>query len=428
MGSTRQRRGVSGMIATLAVGALAAGCGGGGASQDTAASGSKDGGKKKVFVAMSYSGNAWQDEASNLALSIAKTPPYDQKVDVRREISGTEVQAQISQYQSMIADGADAIVSFPVSPTGLNRVIKEGCAKGVTFVMYDATVTEPCAYNVSYITATPSQEDQGKGAPATATMGYDGMVHLAEQLGGKGKIFIARGVPGNSVDATHYAGIQGALKKYPGIDVVAEYVGMWDSSTQQKETRKALAAHPDVDGIWAGYGEAGTIKALKSAGKKIPISGETSNYFRQELRKGWPGVSTGSPPAQGGIAMKVAMYILENGKEGVPKDIEVPLPWVTADLVKVCEGEQYTAGCNVFPPDKVPDEATAQIFQPELLPESSLTAAQSGKPLAGQKIEELPDLKEYAQPPERRFITRGYCDDGWKEATLPEGLKGCAQG
>lgn len=428
MSRMNPHRALTGALAALAAAAMVAGCGGGGAADN---SGSADGGgaaKKKVFVAMSYSGNAWQDEASNLALSIAKTPPYDKTIDVRREISGTEVQAQISQYQSMIAAGAKAIVSFPVSPTGLNRVIKEGCRKGVIFVMYDATVTEPCAYNVSYITAAPSKADQERGAPSTPFMGYNGMTWLAEQLKGKGKIFVARGVPGNSVDATHQAGVEGALKKYPGIQVVAKYVGMWDSSTQQKETRKALAAHPDVDGIWAGYGEAGTLKALKARGMKIPVSGETSNYFRTELKKGWPGVSTGSPPAQGGIAMKVALYLLDHGTEGVPKDIEVPLPWVTADDVKTCEEEQYTDGCNVFPPDKVPDEATAQIFQPELLPESSLTAAQTGNPKAGQKIIDLPTLQSYAQPPERRFVTRNYCDDGWKEAELPEGVKGCAQG
>lgn len=415
---------MSGVIAAASAGLLVAGCGGGGAAD----SGGGGGGKQKAFVAMSYSGNAWQDEASNLALSIARTPPYDKKYEVRREISGTEVQAQISQYQSMIAGGAKAIVSFPVSPTGLNRVIKEGCAKGVIFVMYDATVTEPCAYNVSYITAAPSKEAQEDGAPKTPFMGYNGMKWLAEEIGGKGNIFIARGVPGNSVDATHYEGIKGALKEYPDIKVVAEYVGMWDSSTQQKETRKALAAHPDVDGIWAGYGEAGTVKALKSAGKDIPISGETSNYFRTQLKEGLPGVSTGSPPAQGGIAMKVALQLLENGTEGVPKDIEVPLPWVTADDVKVCEGDQYSDGCNVFPPEKVPDEATAQIFQPELLPESSITAAQSGKATPGAEIEPLPDLNTLAQPPERRFVTRKYCDEGWKETTLPQGVQGCAQG
>jgi hypothetical protein len=98
----RRRRLAGGAIAVASACLIAAGCGGGGASSGSGGSSSSSsggGGKKKVFVAMSYSGNAWQDEASNLALSIARTPPYDKTIDVRREISGTEVQAQISQYQ-----------------------------------------------------------------------------------------------------------------------------------------------------------------------------------------------------------------------------------------------------------------------------------------------------------------------------------------
>lgn len=383
--------------------------------------------KYKVFVALSYSGNSWQDEASNLALAIAKTPPYDKMVDVKKEISGLQVQAQISQYQSMIAAGANAIVSFPVSPTALNATIRQGCARGVIFVMYDATVTEPCAYNVSYITAPPLK---APGNPTHPFMGYNTAEWLAKALHGKGNIFMIRGVPGNSVDATHYASALGALKKYPKIKIVDTYYGYWDSATELKETSKALAAHPNVQGIWAGYGETGTLKALIAKHMKIPVTGETSNYFRWQLTQHWPGVSSGSPPASGGIAMKVAMLLLTKGKNAAPHDVEIPLDWVTAKNVKVCPGNTYTEGCNVFPRGKVPDEATAEVFQPQMLPESSLSASITGKPTPGMKIQPMPNLFKppYAQDPSRRYVTRSYCDKGWKPATLPEGVKGCAKG
>ena len=72
---------------------------------------------------------------------------------------------------------------FPISSTALNRTVKRGCEKGVLFFMYDATVTEPCAYNVSYI---------------TAGFGENTAQALVNALDGKGKIFLSRGVPGNS--------------------------------------------------------------------------------------------------------------------------------------------------------------------------------------------------------------------------------------
>jgi ribose transport system substrate-binding protein len=81
----------------------------------------------------------------------ASTPPYDKSVEFKTVISGTDVQHQISDLQSMIAAGANAIIMYPLSPTALNRVIKQACAKNILVFTYDSTVTEPCAYNVSNI-------------------------------------------------------------------------------------------------------------------------------------------------------------------------------------------------------------------------------------------------------------------------------------
>src|SRR5690606_34557935 len=98
----------------------------------------------KIYLSLSYSGNAWQSEAANIVKALAATPPYDERVELIEVISGTDPQAQISDYESMIAEGADGIISFPISSTALNRTIRRGCDQGVLFFMYDATVTEPC--------------------------------------------------------------------------------------------------------------------------------------------------------------------------------------------------------------------------------------------------------------------------------------------
>lgn len=397
---------------------LIAGCGGGGAQQTGGTGGSE---KQKVFVALSYSGNAWQSEAANLALAIGRADP---KVQVSQQISGTDPQAQISQYQSMIAQGAKAIVSFPVSPTALNQTIREGCARGVKFFMYDATVTEPCAWNVSYITGAP------QGQPDKPFFGANTAQALVDLLDGKGNIFMSRGVPGNSVDETHYKSAMAVFKKHPGIKVVAEYYGMWDGSTTQKETQKALSSHPKVDGIWAEAGEDGAIKALQAAHHApVPVVGENSSYFRNALRQGWKGVSAGSPPASAGIAMKLALQVLKEGDASVPKNIELNLPWVPADQIKLCSGKVFADGCNVFAPNTVPSEFVTEIFNKDLLPEASLTAAQQGKLAAGTTVQPLPKtLGPWVQPPSRRLITRDSCDPGWKPGPLPSGVRGCVKG
>src|ERR1700744_5268466 len=57
----------------------------------------------KVFLDMSYSGNTWQAAAANGIKALAGTPPYDKTVEFKTVISGTDVQHQISDLQSMVA-------------------------------------------------------------------------------------------------------------------------------------------------------------------------------------------------------------------------------------------------------------------------------------------------------------------------------------
>lgn len=348
-----------------------------------AAAGKKEDGQKyKIYLSLSYSGNAWQSEAANIVKALAATPPYKDNVELIEVISGADPQAQISAYESMIDDGADGIISFPISSTALNRTIRRGCEEGVLFFMYDATVTEDCAYNVSYL---------------SSGFGENSAQALVNELGGKGKIFLSRGVPGNSVDQRHTDGAKHIFAQYPGIEVVSEYYSYWDDRTTQQETAKALAAHPDVDGIWAQAGEYGAVQALlDKGGKLVPVTGENSNGFRLALAdpemkaKGLTGVSAGSPPAQSGYAFKLMMEILTGKRELKPMNIEYPLPWVPANQVKVCAGDKFENGCNAFPKDRVPSSFVTEVLNPVLLPELTIDSALNGTPVAGATIQPLP--------------------------------------
>lgn len=404
--------------AAVGLGVLSA-CSSGGGSASGQGGDSKT---AKVFLDLSTSGNNWQDEAANLAEAVAKSPTYKSKVSFTKQISGTHVQDQISDIQSMIASGAKLIVLYPVSPTALDPVITQGCKQGVIFVAYDSTVHAPCAYNVAYITgARPGTNDAFFGAQTARA--------LVKMLDGHGNIFMNRGVAGTSTDDVHAETAKAVFKKHPGIHIKDTYYSNWNSSLSQQNTAKALAAHPNVDGIWSEDGEAGVIKALKAKGMKIPVTGESSNYTVEQLSKGWPGVASGSPVAQGGIAMKVGLHLLFNGTKGIPKNIEVPLPWTTTKSAKPCPGSKVVNGCNFFP--KQPSLFVTLFSEPKLLPESNIAAAKTGKPFP--KVDPLPaDMKKFAQPESRRIYTRGKCDDGYKEGIVksgqsPAGLKGCVK-
>ncbi|MGO1766215.1 MAG: substrate-binding domain-containing protein, partial [Advenella sp.] len=86
--------------------------------------------KHKIYLSMSFIGNDWQAEAANMVKAMAKTPELADKIDLQVQVSGENAQKQIQQINAMVQAGAKAIVVFPISPTALNRVIKNACNKG----------------------------------------------------------------------------------------------------------------------------------------------------------------------------------------------------------------------------------------------------------------------------------------------------------
>ena len=339
--------------------------------------------KLKIYLSMFASGGGWLTAASNSIKALAATPPYDKIVELQEVISGPEPQKQIAAYESMIASGADAIITIPASVTALNRTIKKGCDKGVVFFTFGYSVTEPCAYQVHAI---------------TNGFGENGGQLMANMVKGRAKILANHAFPGGPADKRHYDGFLSVIKKYPGMKVVAETWGKASDEVSQAEAAKVLAAHPDVDAVFTQPGELGIIKAFQAAGKqKLPIVvGEGGNGFRlaladPEMRKnGLNGVSSGGTPAEAAFGFKLMMEILTKQRTMSFKRVAYPLPWVTAEDVKVCTGDRPKDGCNTYPKDKVPDTFFVSIMdRPDLLPELSLTAVLEGKPTPGATIQKI---------------------------------------
>lgn len=343
--------------------------------------------KHKIYLSMSYIGNDWQAEAANMVKAMAAHKDYADKVDLQVQVAGPNAQRQIQQINAMVQAGADAIVVFPISPTALNNVVKNACSKGVTVIAYDAAITEECAYNVHI--------NQTEAGTVTAEW-------LADKLGGKGKIIAVTGVPGTSVDAERTAGAMEVFKKSPDIEIVGEAIGLWSQAVARTELSKILATRTwdDIDGLWMQAGcftaNAMQLEAGKTPEELLPCAGEGSNGGRIQMLPvgtevegasgayaplGAPRISYASPPYSGGLALKLAVDILD-GKD-VPKTTVLPLPVVSSDTVKLCETgtwQEMQDGCNAFLPSLVSNPGWfASIFSAET-PQLGLNAALVGQP------------------------------------------------
>lgn len=341
----------------------------------------------KIFLSMSYIGNDWQAEAANMVKAMAAHESMRDRVDLEIQVAGPNAQRQIQQINSMVQAGADAIVVYPISPTALNNVVRNACDQGVLVIAYDGEITEPCAYNVSI--------DQLEAGRVTAEW-------LVEQMGGEGDIVVVTGVPGTSVDQLRTQAAMEVFDQHPGINVIAEAVGMWSQAVARTELSKILATNDwdSIDGLWMQVGcytaNAMQLEAGKTIEDLIPCAGEGANGGRIQMLPvgtevegangayapmGAPRISYASPPYSGGLALKLAVSALDGNE--IPDLTVLPLPVVTNDTIALCiEGtwEEMAAGCSAFLPSLVPNPGWfASIYSADT-PEIGLAAALVGQP------------------------------------------------
>ena len=339
-----------------------------------------------VFLDLSYSGNVWQTAAANGIKAVAETPPYDKEVTFKTVISGTDVQHQISDLQSMIAAGANAILFYPVSGTGLNRVIEQGCRRHVLMVAYDSSVTAPCAYNVNSL---------------GGRYGANSAQWMVNEMGGRGELVINHGVAGTALTKLMDRQALSVFQRYPGIKIAAEFYGNWNDALSQEGVSRILAAHPNIDAVWTVDGTWGSLQAVMQhrQDRLVTISGQSNNGYRLAIgdpalqAKGLKGLSASFGPADGPYAFKVMMEILTGELKPTGHNIAYPLPWVPYNEVKLCTGLSFVNGCNAFPPSMVPPLFIDTALNGKLLPELNLTAVGNGTPVPGITIQKLPPVE-----------------------------------
>jgi ribose transport system substrate-binding protein len=298
-------------------------------------------GKLKIALSNSFIGNTWRLEMENTFKAACKMQPFKSEVSCSVYNSGNDVGKQTQQISNLISQGVDAIVIDAASPTGLNGIVKQACARGIIVISFDNIVTDKCGLTVN--------TDQVK-------FGQLGGQFLASQLHGKGNIVMVTGVPGTSVDTDRNNGVESVIKKYPNMKIVAHYSGSWDSSTAQRATAAQLPSLPQVDGVWVSGGTDGVVKAFIHAGKPVPVvAGEGENgYRRYMLAAGYNGqhvngISIGQPPFLSVASLELAREILQH--KHAKKSILLPFPVVTDQSVK--------SGVTVFP--NLPDSFFADF-------------------------------------------------------------------
>ena len=279
----------------------------------------------KIFLSNTLLNNGWRLEMQSIAKNfVAKTAPYDKKVEFK-VINGTNtVAGQIASIQAILPEHPAAIVIDANSPTALNPVLDQAIAQGAYVVAFDTTIKDPKVYTITTV--------GGLTKPA-----YSTALWLIHSMGNKGNLVINNGVLGTGGEEQQNQGVMQAVKKFPNVHVVAQFSGQWATAPSASAFQQVMATHPQIDGVWDSGGESGVIQDLLNAHKPlIPVAGYTFNqYFQQCAQyksKGLQCAAGSFPATLGAQAIMEAVGLIE-GKH-YAHVVEVPYQVYTNNGVK----------------------------------------------------------------------------------------------
>jgi ABC-type sugar transport system substrate-binding protein len=238
---------------------------------------------------------------------------------------------QLSDIQSMINQGVDALIVAPISATGLQGAFAAAQKQDIPVVTIDRqTEGTPCE---DYITFLGSDfYEQGVRAAEA----------VVEATGGEGTIAEIQGAPGSDVATLRTEGFADEIAKHDGLEVVARQTGNWSTSEAQEVTGQIVSANPDIDAVYTHSDTMalGALTALNNFGKKpgedvhiVSIDGtadavtevangkifavvETNPRFGPAALQALEDWFAGEEVSQE-IIMKDALYTQENAQEAV---------------------------------------------------------------------------------------------------------------
>lgn len=206
--------------------------------------------------------NAWsQYSMAAVRSEAAKCKNVKQVV----QIADGNLQTAISQINSMVSQGVNAITVIPDFGSAELPAIQAATRAGVKVVPWAANPGGKSGQDyVSYVDWVPS---------------YSGKLFaswMVKALHGHGNVIVLGGPAGNPVSASLLSGVVSGLKGHPGIHILTGTkdwaVTNWDPATAQQVTASLLAKYPTINGIFSDYGTDGlsALHAFQAANRKFP--------------------------------------------------------------------------------------------------------------------------------------------------------------
>lgn len=315
----------TGLVAGLAVLALAA-CtsnapaessndtGGGTASAEA---GSNDEAGEKVVIGFSApaADHGWMGSITESTRKAAEK--YDD-VELRVAEGTNDVNLQISQVETFINDGVDAIVLLPFDGAAMTPVALKAMEAGIPVVNVDREFDDPNAARVTVL-----GDNYGMGVSAGT--------YVCEQVGDNPDAVVAEiaGIDSLPLTQDRSQGFADALEQC-GLDVDNRVAADFTVEGGEKAASNLLQAAPKIDALWNHDDDqgVGVLAAIENAGRDefIMVGGAGSANAMRSIQADDSVLKATViyPSTQGADGVKLARLLVQQKALGDLVEVEVP--------------------------------------------------------------------------------------------------------
>ena len=139
---------------------------------------------------------------------------------------------QVQQIDSLLDEGIDLLIVAPNQVSTISTAIDRAYDKGVPVIVFERKT------NSQKYTAFISADNY--------EMGHVMGEYIVSQLHGHGTVLEIKGLDGSSPAIERHNGFMDAVKKVPGINVIASLQGDWTEQKAYEATKQWLTNHQDV--------------------------------------------------------------------------------------------------------------------------------------------------------------------------------------
>jgi ribose transport system substrate-binding protein len=331
------RRLTSTAVALVGATALIAGCtgntpenSGGGGGNDAVSDNDETGDTVTIGFSAPAADHGWIAGITEAARAEAEN--YDD-IDLQVAEGTNDVSTQISQVETFINDGVDAIVLLPFDGAALTPVAIQAMEAGIPVINVDREFNDPAASR-----ATILGDNYGMGVSAGA--------YICSRLEGQTDAVIGEvaGIDSLPLTQDRSQGFADALAEC-GLEVTNRVAAEFTVESGEEQMSNLLQAAPQLDAVWNHDDDqgVGVLAAIENAGRDefFMVGGAGSANAMREIESGESVLEATViyPHTQAADGIKLARLVAQGKNisdltsQGVPRRIVLDAPVVTADNV-----------------------------------------------------------------------------------------------